>query len=100
MSKAKFDREVKRQLGQFLTPPHVANKIIEDIDLDSDCTILEPSFGDGSFLFSIIEKLLSKYDGDMVDRLEQIFANNIYGVELDPTLYSRFFNELKEKYNY
>jgi hypothetical protein len=100
MSRARFDRESKRQLGQFLTPPPIAKKIVEAIDLDKGHKILEPSFGDGSFLFPIIEKLLTKYEGDRDDRLDQIFASNIYGVELDQGLYNTFFDKLKDRYEY
>src|SRR5215470_5666278 len=100
MSRAKFSRESKRQLGQFLTPHEVAREIIEKIDFDKQHKILEPSFGDGSFLFPIIEKLLGKYDGTVCERLDQIFENNIYGVELDLNLYDNFFDKLKESYNY
>ena len=47
-----------------------------------DDKVLEPSFGDGSFLLPLIEKFLPLYDGPLPERLDQILTRNVYGVEL------------------
>lgn len=82
MSQTKRKRTKKRQLGQFMTPSWLTRKIVQSLDLSSCCNILEPSFGTGNFIRSILEIIaFSK---------KQI---NIYGVELDSDLFGSFWNE-------
>lgn len=102
MSETKALRTKKRQFGQFLTPKNLSTKIVKTINFSSEDKILEPSFGDGSFIFSIIEKLIQVYPSNLniKNKLDNIFENNIFGVELDKILYNKFFDDLKKKYNY
>lgn len=89
MSQTKTLRDRKRQLGQFLTPPETAQRLVEDLTFTRDDKVLEPSFGDGSFLLPLIEKFLPLYDGPLLERLDQVLSRNVYGVELDPALHAR-----------
>ena len=89
MSQTKILRDRKRQLGQFLTPPEMAHRLVSNFTFNRDDKVLEPSFGDGSFLLPLIEKFLPLYDGPVAERLEQVLSRNIYGVELDPALHAR-----------
>ena len=57
MSVARFSRDHKRQLGQYLTPDATAAAIIKDLGISSRLTILEPSFGEGAFLFPIADRI-------------------------------------------
>jgi hypothetical protein len=91
MSKTKTSRTGKKQLGQFMTPTSLATKIVSEIDLTIDSIVLEPSFGDGSFIIAIIEKLISQGL-----TLEEILQRNLYGVELDPTLYQKTLDKIEE----
>jgi len=100
VSKAKRDKSSKKKLGQFLTPRKLAKKIVDTHEIKIDDKILEPSFGNGSFLFPIIEKLLAIYDCDRATALDHIFDKNIYGVEIDEKVYREFFHAVKEKYDY
>lgn len=101
MSTKKNKRTEKKQLGQFLTPEPLAKSIIKNAKFSKNSTILEPSFGRGSFIFAAIEKLLPLY-GNMaiMDKLDNIFKYNLYGIELDKNLYREFFQEIKARYNY
>ena len=88
MSIAKEDRIQKRQKGQFITPTELARAIINDISFDKSDRILEPGFGNGSFLIPIIEAFIDCYEGSMEERIEIILNNNIWGVEIDPVMLS------------
>src|ERR1035441_10188650 len=46
-------------------------------------TILEPSFGDGSFLVPLIERLVELQSGSPRERYVAVMEQNLYGVELD-----------------
>ena len=89
MSQTKTLRDKKRQLGQFLTPPPLAERLVKDLVFTRDSVILEPSFGDGAFLLPLIEKLLPLYDGPVSERLAQVLTRNIHGAEIDPALHTK-----------
>lgn len=99
MSQTKTLRDKKRQLGQFLTPPAMAERLAE-LPLSRDSAVLEPSFGDGSFLLPLIAKFLLLYDGLIPERLDQILTRNIYGAEIDPTLYAQCLENIKRRWGY
>lgn len=92
MAKAKRSRTDKRQRGEFLTPPSLAKAMIRDIDLWSCHQILEPSFGNGSFLIAIIERL--KECGHSNEEIHDYFSTRIYGNEINEAL----FDEFREAY--
>ncbi len=98
MSQTKTLRDKKRQLGQFLTPPPLAQKLTADLPLTHDSIVLEPSFGDGAFLLPLLDKLLPLYDGTITARLAQILTRNIYGAEIDPALYEQCLENIARRY--
>ena len=100
MSQTKTLRDRKRQLGQFLTPPETACRLLEGFAFTRDDTVLEPSFGDGSFLMPLIEKFLPLYDGPLPERLDQVLRRNLYGVEVDPTLHARCLTAIAQRWGY
>jgi tRNA1(Val) A37 N6-methylase TrmN6 len=57
VSTAKRAREDRRQLGQFFTPHDVARRIVEAIPFDPSASVLEPSFGEGAFVFALLERV-------------------------------------------
>ena len=75
MAKAKAGRAVKQQLGQFMTPPDLAKRVVEASNLiwTEDLLVLEPSFGEGAFLVEVIEGLLHAYGSRSKKTLERIF---------------------------
>jgi hypothetical protein len=102
MSQSKYKRDKKKQLGQFMTPESLAYKLINLRDYKITDKILEPSFGRGGFLFPIIDKLIEVYPKDLSDnkKLDLIFENNLFGVELDSDLYLETLNEIEKRYSY
>ncbi len=102
MSETKYKRDKKKQLGQFMTPETLASELIGNRKYEITDKILEPSFGKGGFLFPIIEKLLDVYPDTMSkrDKLDKIFAENIYGVEMDQELFEYTISEIERRYSY
>ncbi len=98
MSQTKTLRDKKRQLGQFLTPRPLAERLTAGLTLTRDSIILEPSFGDGAFLLPLIDTLLPLYDGPIPDRLAQILTRNLYGAEIDPALYACGLENIARRY--
>lgn len=97
MSQAKNKRAYKRQKGQFLTPQLLARDILADIEFDVSDRVLEPGFGDGSFLLPMIEAFLELYEGPASSRLEHVLNNNIWGVEIDPVMYDKALLNIEER---
>ncbi len=97
MSQTKTLRDKKRQLGQFLTPSATAERL-SNFAFTCDDTVLEPSFGDGSFLLPLIDKFLPLYDGPIAMRLSSILTRNIYGAEIDPELYAQCLEKIKVRW--
>ena len=93
MSQAKNKRGYKGQKGQFLTPELLAREILSDIEFGVADRVLEPGFGDGSFLLPMIEAFLELYEGPVSSRLDQVLNNNIWGVEIDPVMYDKALSE-------
>ena len=80
MSESKFNRTKKKQLGQFMTPISLSKSLIQERNYKITDKILEPSFGTGSFLIAIIDKLLEVYDNtiniqDKIDRFQSEIDN-------------------------
>lgn len=98
MSQARQARTAKRQMGQFLTPPELAARIVAELPLYADSRVLEPSFGDGSFLLPLIDRFAALYDGSPAERLAQALSRNVYGVELDAALYEKCLANIEARY--
>lgn len=94
MAHAKHAREKKRQLGQFLTPPEVAARLVADLDLAPGIRVLEPGFGAGAFLVPLVERFLALRGGD----LERVLRENVAGIELDPDLHAQALDTLRERF--
>lgn len=63
MAETKTSRTKKKQLGQFMTPIEKCKSILQEYQFTKDDRVLEPSFGCGNFILSIIDKFLEVYDG-------------------------------------
>jgi len=101
MSKTKNQRDKKQQLGQFMTPFDLSNKIINKITFKITDKILEPSMGDGSFIIAIIRKIINDvYDNstDFQTTINEILINNIWGVEFDEILYHQTLNNIESTF--
>ena len=100
MSEAKYKREKKKQLGQFMTPRKLVKDLLKNRQYNIDDKILEPSFGEGSFIIEIIYKFIDLYDDYSVqDKIDKILSKNIYGVEMDSDLYQRAILNISNEFN-
>ena len=98
MSIAKTKRHAKRQMGQFLTPRPLAYNLVNKIKLRREDKILEPSMGDGSFILPLIERFMKFYRGSVTEKLTKVLQNNIYGAELDKSLYAECLRNIKNEW--
>lgn len=69
-----LDQRSRRKMGQFWTPPHIAELMIELILENEPKNILDPCTGPGTFI-QILQQINPKYDG------------KISAVELHPLLF-------------
>ena len=100
MAETKVNRTKKKQLGQFMTPIDKCQSIVSEITFNKSDKVLEPSFGCGNFIITIIDKFLELYDGTIEEKLTIILNNNLYGVEYDEELYHVCLNNIREKWGF
>jgi type I restriction-modification system DNA methylase subunit len=100
MAEAKINRSKKKQLGQFMTPINMCSSILSNRNFTKDDKVLEPSFGCGNFIMSIIDSFLPLYDGTIESKLEVILSQNIWGIEYDPIMYNECLHNIKSKYGF
>ena len=100
MAKEKVSRSKKQQLGQFMTPIETCVDILSDINFTINDRVLEPSFGCGNFVISIIDKFIDLYDGDIEYKLTKILNNNIWGVEFDSDMYNDCISNIIKKWGF
>jgi len=102
MSEAKYKRDKKKQMGQFMTPRSLVNKLLNNRSYKTTDKVLEPSFGVGSFLIEIVHKFINVYPENLSlkEKLDFIFSNNIYGVEMDTELYDLAIKNIEKEFNY
>lgn len=98
MSETKHRRSSKKQLGQFMTPPALASSLVDRLSICKTTKVLEPSFGDGSFIIPLIERFMPLYDGLISERLANILTNNVFGVEIDTSLYERCLSRIEDRW--
>jgi len=87
MSVARLSRDRKRQLGQFFTPPETASAIVRRLTVSPTDRVLEPSFGEGVFVFSILEAVAPFVPHE---DLPAWCKEHLYGCEIDDAAYRTF----------
>ena len=98
MAERKSTRVSKRQLGQYMTPQPLAKQIVASLKLSEHSRVLEPSFGTGSFLLEIIEKLMEYGEESIRDRYHRIMRDQVFGVEIDSTLYNQTISKVEMRW--
>jgi hypothetical protein len=98
MTIAKRHRTSKRQLGQFITPAAIVERMLDWVEFRSNMRILEPSFGDGAFILPLTRRLIECHQGDARHRIEKTLLQSIHGVELDEKLHRRCLHRLKSEF--
>lgn len=101
MSEAKYEKTKKKQLGQFMTPNDLSRTLLKQRQYKITDKVLEPSFGEGSFIIQIIYKFLEVYPYDMSnkEKVNLILKNNIYGVEMDEELYHKCIENIENEFD-
>ena len=92
MTIRKHQRNNKQQLGQFMTPRPLAKEVIKN-GFHYGNMILEPSFGDGSFIIELAKKLMVIYNNDLDETFKYI-----YGIELDKLLYNKCLENIEKEF--
>ena len=87
MSETKTKKSPKKQLGQFFTPKSIAEKMVKKLQLTNSSTVLEPSFGNGSFILPLIRQFMKLHSGNISDKLNKILTQNIFAIEIDKKAY-------------
>lgn len=94
MATEKHSRDGKRQLGQFFTPPEIAEGMLSTHAFNKGMRVLEPGFGTGAFLFPLIERFLRIQDGDIA----KVLTENVWGVEVDPSVYRSTVDRITQRW--
>lgn len=92
----------KKQNGQYMTPKNIVKLLLNEIGYFGPeilkKTIIEPSFGDGSFLTEIFTRIINegKKQNLSNSQISTILSNNVYGIEIDNELFDKTINNLNE----
>ena len=84
----------------IFTPLYIVDKILDDVEYNGDIVlsakVMEPSFGEGAFIFRIITRIIqqAREKGLSNKEISEIIQNNVYGIEKDPDLYNKTIEDL------
>jgi hypothetical protein len=98
MTVAKRHRTSKRQLGQFITPCSIAERLVAEVELTVGHAVLEPSFGNGSFVLPLLRRLAALHSGGAGERLAKALTRNLHGVEMDAGLYGQCLDRIEQAF--
>ena len=96
------DISIRKNKGQYMTPEPITAMILDTIGYTGPQiltkTIMEPSFGDGAFLVSIVKRIIIEGEraGLSKSEIAQIVDNHIFGIEKDILLYNRAIERLNK----
>lgn len=83
-----------KTMGQVFTPSNIVSFMLDNlgyvVSADIlDKTIYEPSFGEGVFLFEIVDRLIEKATGLNIpaDEISALLNETVHGVEFDEALF-------------
>lgn len=100
MARTKHLSDKKKQFGQYMTPLNLSQDILNNLSFSKSDKVLEPCFGDGSFLIFLIEKFLPLYNGTIEQKLDYILNYNIWGYEIDQEYYDSCLTKIHQKWGY
>lgn len=92
----------KKQNGQYMTPRNIVQLLLNEIGYFGPeilkKTIIEPSFGDGSFLTEIFTRIINegKKQNLTNSQISAILSENVYGIEIDNELFDKTIKSLNE----
>lgn len=74
-------------LGQFRTPRHIIDFMVEMIDPDKSDKILDPACGTAGFLISAYKHIMKKYNKNRLTSEEkEKIHHNFYGFDIEPNM--------------
>lgn len=100
MSQTKTKRARKRQLGQFYTSAAFARRLVMELDLTAETTVLEPSAGAGAFVLPLIERFMELHRGTESLRIEKTLRDNLYAVEIDPAAHASMLAAITRRWGW
>lgn len=92
----------KKQNGQYMTPKNIVQLLLNEIGYFGPeilkKTIIEPSFGDGSFLAEIFTRIINEGKKQNLSnhQISTILSNNVYGIEIYNELFDKTIKSLNE----
>ena len=92
----------KKQNGQYMTPKNIVQLLLNEIGYFGPeilkKTIIEPSFGDGSFLTEIFIRIINEGRKQNLtnSQISTILSENVYGIEIDNELFDKTIKSLNE----
>lgn len=75
-----IDLETRHALGEYYTPDWLCERIVEELPLEQDSSILDPACGSGSFLRAAIARMRSKFPEIGAEQL----AEQVVGIDIHP----------------
>ena len=78
----------QKELGQYMTPLYIAEKMVEKISIKKNMVCLDPACGDGNLLLAAAIKLKEMGIADI--------SNHIIGVDIDKDMIYKARNKLNE----
>lgn len=74
----------RHDLGEYYTPDWLAEEIVaEELEDNPEASVLDPTCGSGTFLFSTIRHKIENVDKEGEDLLNHIFKN-VVGIDIHP----------------
>ena len=92
----------RKQNGQYMTPKNIVSLLLNEIGYFGpeilNKTIIEPSFGDGSFLTEIFTRIINEGKKQNLSnfQISNILSENVYGIEIDNVLFDKAIENLNE----
>jgi len=87
-----FDRQKRKELGLFFTPPIIADYLVEKAfggqKITKDFLVLDPACGSGQILLATYRRLKDAFVNDLKmtpdEAHKQILSQNLWGIDVEP----------------
>lgn len=74
-----IDIDTRHQLGEYYTPDWLCERVVDELDIGGNSSVLDPACGSGSFLRAVIEKFKDEHpDLSARDILERVVGVDIH----------------------
>ena len=74
---------VRHDLGEYYTPDWLAAYVIQELDLESEASVLDPGAGSGTFLVEAIRYKIEQNERETADFLEDL-QEEVVGIDVHP----------------